>query len=121
MAINILGKYIRAKYLVSEGLFKTFYGIGPQEASKICARVGLFPKMRMHQLSEQQIMSITKELAGLTIENEARNVVRENIAFKRKIGSYSGIRHLLGFPVHGQNTRNNGRTAKKLNKLNRSG
>ena len=73
----------------------------------------------MHQLSEQEVLAITKELAGYTIENEARNEMRANIALKRTIGSFAGRRHAMGLPVRGQGTRNNARTAKKLNKLER--
>lgn len=73
----------------------------------------------MHQLSEQQILGITKELSELTIEGNARAIMRENIQLKRRIGSYQGIRHAMGLPVHGQGTRNNAKTAKKLNRLDR--
>ena len=47
--------------------------------------------------------------------------VRENIQLKRRIGSYQGLRHAMGLPVRGQHTRNNGKTAKKLNRLDRRG
>lgn len=73
----------------------------------------------MHQLSEQEVLAITKELSSYTIENEARNEMRANIALKRSIGSFTGRRHAMGLPVRGQSTRNNARTAKKLNKLER--
>lgn len=75
----------------------------------------------MHQLSEQQILGITKELSELTIEGNARAIVRENIQLKRRIGSYQGLRHAMGLPVRGQNTRNNAKTARKLNRLDRKG
>lgn len=77
--------------------------------------------MRMHQLNEQQVMAITKELSDLTIEGKLRSVVRENIQLKRTIGSYAGLRHAMGLPVRGQRTKTNAKTAKKLNKLNRWG
>jgi len=73
----------------------------------------------MHQLSEQQVLGITKELSELTIEGNARAIVRENIQLKRRIGSYAGMRHAMGLPARGQNTRNNAKTARKLNRLDR--
>lgn len=73
----------------------------------------------MHQLSEQEVLAITKELSNYTIENEAKNQMRANIALKRTIGSIAGRRHAMGFPVRGQNTKNNAKTAKKLNRLER--
>lgn len=75
----------------------------------------------MHQLSEQQILGITKELSELTIEGDARAIIRQNIALKKSINSYAGMRHAMGLPVRGQNTRTNAKTAKKLNRLERRG
>lgn len=75
----------------------------------------------MHQLTEQNVLSIAKELTGYTIENEAKNQLRANIALKRAIGSYAGRRHAMGLPVRGQSTRNNAKTAKRLNRLERRG
>lgn len=75
----------------------------------------------MHQLDEQDVLSIAKELTTYTIENEARNELRANITLKRTIGSYAGRRHALSLPVRGQSTRNNAKTAKKLNRLERRG
>lgn len=73
----------------------------------------------MHQLNEQDVLAIAKELTNYTIENEARNEMRANIALKRQIGAFAGRRHAMGLPVRGQSTKNNARTAKRLNKLER--
>lgn len=75
--------------------------------------------MRMHELSEQQVLGLTKELNEYTIEKDKKNEILANIAFKRKIGSYAGRRHAQGLPVRGQGTRSNAQTAKLLNRLNR--
>ncbi|KAF8911976.1 hypothetical protein CPB84DRAFT_1812152 [Gymnopilus junonius] len=45
--------------------------------------------------------------------------IEENIAHQRMIGSYVGRRHAMHLPVRGQNTQNNAKTAKKLNRLDR--
>jgi small subunit ribosomal protein S13 len=58
-------------------------------------------------------------LRHLKIESELRTEIRENIGHHRMIGSYVGRRHAMNLPVRGQNTQNNARTAKKLNKLDR--
>ena len=58
-------------------------------------------------------------LKNLKIESELRREIRENIAHQRMIGSYVGKRHAMHLPVRGQNTRNNSKTAKKLNQLDR--
>lgn len=121
MPVNVLGKRLKAKLTVSEGLTKAFYALGSTTAEKVCSRIGIYPKMRINQLSEQQVLLITKELSDLTLENDARKKIHENIDFKRKIGSYSGMRHVYGLPVHGQNTRNNAKTARRLNRVFRRG
>lgn len=75
--------------------------------------------MRIHQLTEQQILGITKELSDMTIESQLKSQVNANIGLKKEIGSYAGYRHAMGLPVRGQRTKNNARTAKVLNRLNR--
>ncbi|CAH2449669.1 Putative mitochondrial ribosomal protein of the small subunit [Komagataella phaffii CBS 7435] len=121
MVVHILGKGFKGKTLIDIGLSSKFYGVGLQTAQRLCSKLGFYPSMRMHQLNEQQVMAITKELSDLTIEGKLRSVVRENIQLKRTIGSYAGLRHAMGLPVRGQRTKTNAKTAKKLNKLNRWG
>jgi len=75
--------------------------------------------MRVHQLTEQQVMSITKELSDMTIESKLLSQVRSNIQLKKDTGSYAGLRHAMGLPVRGQKTRTNAKTARKLNRLDR--
>lgn len=121
MVVHILGHGFKGKEVIRIGLASKFYGLGLQSAEKICSKLGFYPWMRMHQLSEPQIMNITSELSNLTIEGDARAIVRENIALKKSIGSYEGLRHSLNLPVRGQRTRNNAKTARKLNKIDRRG
>lgn len=97
----------------------TFYGVGVTGATRICSKLGFYPEMRMHQLTEQQIMSITKELSDMTIESKLLSQIRANIQLKKATGSYAGLRHAIGLPVRGQKTRTNAKTARKLNRLDR--
>jgi small subunit ribosomal protein S13 len=46
------------------------------------------------------------------VEGELRRKVNLNIKRLIEIGSYRGIRHRRGLPVHGQRTRTNARTKK---------
>ncbi|GMF03105.1 unnamed protein product [Ambrosiozyma monospora] len=66
-------------------------------------------------------MAITKELSEMTIGAKLLQQIRGNIQLKKKTGSYAGLRHAMGLPVRGQNTRNNASTARKLNRLDRKG
>ncbi|AMD22839.1 HHR070Wp [Eremothecium sinecaudum] len=119
MAVNILGKAFKGKEVVRIALASKFYGIGLKTSEQLCSKLGFFPWMRMNQLTEPNIMSIASELSNMTIEGSAKAIVKENIALKRRIGSYQGLRHAQGLPVHGQKTRSNAKTAKKLNRLDR--
>lgn len=121
MVVHILGKGFKGKEVIRIALASKFYGIGLTTAERICSRLGFYPWMRMHQLSEAQILSITSELSNMTIEGDARAIVKENIALKKRIGSYAGMRHATGLPVRGQKTRNNANTARKLNRIDRKG
>jgi len=60
-------------------------------------------------------------LSAILVENEARRQLRENIAHHRNVGSYVGRRHAMGYPVRGQRTTTNARTANKLNRIERRG
>jgi len=60
-------------------------------------------------------------LRGIKVESELRREVKENIAHQRTIGSYVGKRHAMQLPVRGQNTQNNAKTARKLNRVDRFG
>lgn len=121
MVVHILGKGFKGKEVIKIALASKFYGVGEKTAERVCSKLGFYPWMRMHQLTEAQIMSITSELSTMTIEGDARAVVKENIALKRRIGCYEGMRHAMNLPVRGQRTRNNAKTARKLNKVDRRG
>lgn len=117
MVVHILGKAFKGKEVIRIALASKFYGVGKSTSERLCSKLGFYPWMRMHQLTEPQILNITSELSNMTIEGEARAVVRENIALKKRIGSYQGMRHALGLPVRGQRTRNNANTARKINRM----
>lgn len=119
MVVHILGKGFKGKEVIKIALASKFYGIGEKTAERVCSKLGFYPWMRMHQLTEPQVMSITSELSNMTIEGDARAVVKESIALKRRIGSYEGMRHAMNLPVRGQRTRNNAKTARKMNRVDR--
>lgn len=119
MGVHVFGKSIKHTSLVRLGLAKKIFGVGPLTAEKICAKVGIYPQMRMNQLTEPQIMALNKELSGLTVEGHLKQKVLDDIKLKKSIGSYAGTRHSAGLPVRGQGTRNNSSTALRLNRIDR--
>lgn len=119
MVTTIMGKSFRGNTLIREGLRLKFFGVGRKTADEVCSKLGFYPQMRMHQLDEPKVMALTTELSSLKLESELRNEVLNNIKMKIDIGCYQGIRHSQGLPVHGQRTRTNAKTAKKLNRPDR--
>lgn len=57
----------------------------------------------------------------LVIEEDLRRVTRSNIAHHRTIGTLTGRQHAMGLPVRGQRNKTNGKTAKRLNRIERRG
>ncbi|KAH8670402.1 40S ribosomal protein s13 [Tricladium varicosporioides] len=116
----LLGKPFNDSQLVKKCL-QTFYGIGPQHATRILAKFSIFPAAKMGMLPTKTINAVTAELSTMTIETDLRRAVRENISRLRDMGSYRGRRHAMGLPVRGQRTRSQILTARKLNRVDRQG
>jgi small subunit ribosomal protein S13 len=85
------------------------------------AKYCIHPLARLETLPPKVVTSLTAELSTMTIDNDARRIVQDNIKRLRDMGTYRGRRHAMGLPVRGQNTRAQISTAKKLNVLERGG
>ena len=88
------------------------YGIGRPTAQKILADAGIEPTKRVKDLTEAELTLIRQEVAKYSVEGDLRREVALNIKRLMEIGSYRGLRHRKGLPVHGQRTRTNARTRK---------
>jgi len=89
------------------------YGIGRRLSNEICAKLGLDPNMRAHNLNEDDIAKINAMLTSqYIVEGDLRRQVQNNIKRLISIHCYRGMRHRLGLPVRGQRTRTNSRTRK---------
>lgn len=93
------------------------YGIGQSSAKKICAAVNIDPEMKVRDLTTEQENAIRGEVDNYLVEGELRREVQMNIKNKMEIGSYQGIRHKKGLPVHGQRTSRNAKTRKGKGKV----
>ncbi len=94
---------------------RRIYGIGPTLASEILVKAALDPEVppRMNELSEAQVDRIREIVdRDYNTEGDLRREVNQNIRRLIEIGSYRGLRHRRGLPVHGQRTRTNARTRK---------
>jgi small subunit ribosomal protein S13 len=91
-------------------------GIGRTTAEKIVRQANVNPDTRVKDLSDDEVgrlRSIVDRLStnkDILIEGDLRRDVAMNIKRLTEIGSYRGIRHRRGLPVHGQRTRTNGRS-----------
>ncbi len=80
---------------------------------KILELSGVNADTRVHELSEDQLLSIRNAIGDLvSVEGELRGQNSRNIKRLMDIGSYRGLRHRRGLPTRGQNTKNNARTRK---------
>ncbi|MCD4746784.1 MAG: 30S ribosomal protein S13 [Bacteroidales bacterium] len=89
------------------------YGIGRSNAQKILtdAKIDWGKKVQDWTDDEQnKVRSIIND--KYKIEGSLRSEIQMNIKRLMDIGSYRGIRHRIGLPLRGQNTKNNARTRK---------
>ena len=89
------------------------YGVGPTFAQSILAAAKVEPTTRVKDLTEAEEQRIREVIdTGYTVEGDLQRQVTNNIKRLKDIGSYRGLRHKSGLPVHGQRTRTNARTRK---------
>ncbi|KPJ77941.1 MAG: 30S ribosomal protein S13 [Deltaproteobacteria bacterium SG8_13] len=89
------------------------YGIGRSTSNKILAQLNIDPDTSSDDLTEDQITNIRKAIdSEHKVEGELRTEISMNIKRLMDLGSYRGLRHRKGLPVHGQRTSTNARTRK---------
>jgi small subunit ribosomal protein S13 len=89
------------------------YGVGPTAAAKVCEATGIDLETRVRDLTDEEVARLRNWIdANLKVEGDLRRDVSQDIKRKMEIGSYQGIRHRRGLPVHGQRTHTNARTRK---------
>lgn len=89
------------------------HGIGDHHAKHICDRVGLPRERRVHDLTDNEVISIREIIdADYLVEGNLRRETSMNIKRLMDLGCYRGLRHRRGLPVRGQRTQTNARTRK---------
>ena len=87
------------------------YGIGWTNASHILEQTNIDKHKPVSKLTEEELKKITMFIEkNYKVEGNLREEINENVKRLREIGSYRGIRHIRGLPVHGQRTKSNART-----------
>ncbi len=89
------------------------FGVGRTRAESTLATTGVDPSIRVKDLTEDQLVLLRDHLEEhFRLEGDLRREIAADIRRKVEIGSYQGIRHRRGLPVHGQRTKTNARTRK---------
>ncbi len=89
------------------------FGIGLKSSRDILNKLKISFDKRVKDLTDEEVAAIQKEVSGnYRAEGELRKEITLNIRRLQEIGSYRGLRHKRGLPVHGQRTKTNARTRK---------
>ncbi|HKM92813.1 MAG TPA: 30S ribosomal protein S13 [Prolixibacteraceae bacterium] len=89
------------------------YGIGRSRAKKILEEAGVDVNVKVQDWNDDNFQAIRGVISStFKVEGELRSETQMNIKRLMDIGCYRGIRHRIGLPVRGQNTKNNARTRK---------
>ncbi|GGG51350.1 30S ribosomal protein S13 [Kocuria dechangensis] len=89
------------------------YGVGRTRAHETLEATGISGDVRVRELTDAQLVELRDYIEGnYKVEGDLRREVAADIRRKVEIGSYQGIRHRRGLPVHGQRTKTNARTRK---------
>ena len=90
------------------------YGVGRTRAANALEATGIDGDTRVKDLTDDQLVALRDyiESGDFKVEGDLRREVSADIRRKVEIGSYQGIRHRRGLPVHGQRTKTNARSRK---------
>jgi small subunit ribosomal protein S13 len=91
------------------------YGIGKGRSFLICKKLGFALNLKIKNLSVSQVNQISKLVESLdfVIANDLKRLKLLNKQRLISIKSYRGLRKKQGFPVRGQRTHTNAKTAKR--------
>ena len=89
------------------------FGMGRTRAQETLAATGVSGDKLVREVSDEELVQLRDHIeANYMVEGDLRREVAADIRRKVEIGSYQGLRHRRGLPVHGQRTKTNARTRK---------
>jgi small subunit ribosomal protein S13 len=97
------------------------HGIGQSTASKIVRDTGVDPDTYVKDLTDDEVVKLREAVESREVEGDLRRDRSQNIKRLSEIGSYRGLRHRRGLPVHGQRTKTNARTRKGPKRMSIAG
>jgi small subunit ribosomal protein S13 len=93
------------------------YGIGHSAANQILKQAGVDPNTQVKDLTEDEVVKLREAVEGREVEGDLRRERSQDVKRLQEIGSYRGLRHRRGLPVHGQRTKTNARSRKGPKKM----
>ena len=97
------------------------HGVGQSTASKIVKDSGVDPNTYVKDLTDDEVVKLREAVESQEVEGDLRRDRSQNIKRLSEIGSYRGLRHRRGLPVHGQRTKTNARTRKGPKRMSIAG
>jgi small subunit ribosomal protein S13 len=93
----------------------SIYGIGVTNSMLLCKKLGFSKNLKVKNLSLNQINQTSKVLDSLKylLANDLKKINLQNKQKLLTIKSYKGLRRKKGFPIRGQRTHTNAKTARK--------
>ena len=89
------------------------FGVGRTTARTVAMATDISPDTRVRDLTDEEVAKLRTFIdQNVKVEGDLRREVSLDIKRKMEIGTYQGVRHRRGLPVHGQRTRTNARTRK---------
>jgi small subunit ribosomal protein S13 len=89
------------------------FGVGRTTARNVALAADISPDTRVRDLTDEEVAKLRTYIdQNVKVEGDLRREVSQDIKRKMEIGTYQGVRHRRGLPVHGQRTRTNARTRK---------
>jgi small subunit ribosomal protein S13 len=89
------------------------FAVGRTTARTVAMATDISPDTRVRDLTDEEVAKLRTFIdQNVKVEGDLRREVSQDIKRKMEIGTYQGVRHRRGLPVHGQRTRTNARTRK---------
>ncbi len=112
--IDLMGLKLNSKKKVNLGL-NSFFGVGVKRGAKILKVLGLKKTLSLKDLEKESLKEIPllMDSLGIKIRGDLRQILEERYLELIRLKLRRGSRRQKGYPVRGQRTRTNGKTAKK--------
>lgn len=70
-----------------------FYGIGPNVAARLCAKLSIHPTARLASLNNPTVTALAFEMSKLKLDTDLQKELHDNLERLRDLGTYRGRRH----------------------------